>query len=68
MTGAYLRVKRDGKWKSVEVEYLTDNERSLLLQNRSAKELFNWIDVLCTTLLRAEEEIRHLEDSIFNEH
>ena len=27
MTGAYLRVKRDGKYHNIEVEHLTDDER-----------------------------------------
>ena len=26
MTGMYVRVKRDGNWKNVELEYLTEAE------------------------------------------
>ena len=47
MTGAYLRVKRLGKWQNVEVEYLTPEEREELFINRSKTELLNWIDMLC---------------------
>lgn len=53
MTGAYLRVKRDGKWQNIEVEYLTREERKEAL-----KDSFNtisWIDMLCEKLLEYEE-------------
>ena len=33
MTGAYLRVQRDGKWLSLEVEHLTSEEREETLKN-----------------------------------
>ena len=52
MTGAYLRVKRDGKWDNVEVEHLTDDERKQLLKDdpRSLK----WINLLCKKLVEVE--------------
>ena len=50
MTGAYMRVKRDGKWKSIEVEFLTHDERRKSLGGRSEEELLNWIDLLCVKL------------------
>lgn len=50
MTGAYLRVQRDGKWQPVEVEYLTKEERLALFEKRSPVELCRWLDVVCETL------------------
>jgi len=26
MTGAFVRIKRDGKWKNIEIDCLTDDE------------------------------------------
>lgn len=48
MTGAYLRVERDGKWKTVEVEFLTDEERETLLKDDP--RLINWLHLVCNTL------------------
>jgi len=50
MTGAYLRVKRDGKWQAVEVEYLTKEERWELLSKRTPGELCRWLDIVCEEL------------------
>ncbi len=44
MTGAYIRVKRDGKWQNIEVEHLTDAEREEALKD---KDLMGWIHMLC---------------------
>jgi hypothetical protein len=56
MTGAYLRVKRGGKWEAVEVERLTPEERRELLGHRSAGELMRWMDVMCDALVAAERD------------
>lgn len=50
MTGAYLRVERDGKWQSIEVEYLTFEERAALFAHRDNAELMRWLNMLCDTL------------------
>lgn len=50
MTGAYLRVKRDGKWQAVEVEHLTASERQEAFKDRSPEELIRWIEMLCTVI------------------
>lgn len=57
MTGAYLRVKRDGKCQSVEVEYMTPDERAEQFGSRSNAELLRWIDVLCSQLVIAEKTL-----------
>lgn len=57
MTGAYLRVNRDGKWKNIEVEHLTATERSDVFRDRSPEELVRWIDMLCTTIVDIQNVI-----------
>lgn len=54
MTGAYLRIKRDGEVKNIEVEYLTDEEREQKLGNRTPEELVRWINLLCKTITGEE--------------
>ena len=49
MTGAYLRIKRDGKWGNVEVDQLTDEELENLAEQQPergwtwARFLAKWI-------------------------
>lgn len=50
MTGAYLRIKRDGEWQRVEIEYLTSDERREALKDRTPDELLRWIEVLCQVI------------------
>ena len=54
MTGAYLRVERDGKYENIEVEYLTDEEREHLL--RKDGRLIKWLHLVCKTLASIEED------------
>lgn len=58
MTGAYLRVHRDGKWQSLEVEYLTDDERKMFLTGGSKGEvkLLLWLNLVCKRLVSLEEK------------
>ncbi len=55
MTGAYLRVKRDGKWVIIEVEYLTDEERIEILSKDD--RVIHWLNLVCETLVDAEKFI-----------
>ena len=50
MTGAYLRVQRDGKWENLEVEFLTDEERSEMFLDRESDELVRWLNLVCGKL------------------
>lgn len=52
MTGAYLKVYRDGKWDAIEVEYLTNQEREELLET---KDLMNWLYCVCDAIVKMEE-------------
>ena len=47
MTGAYLRVKRKGKWQNVKIEYLSDKEREELFKESSTEELLKWLNFMC---------------------
>jgi len=63
MTGAYLRVKRDGKWQSIEIEYLTNEERILAFKNKDAKECYRWIVMLCKEITKAEKTIAEFKST-----
>jgi hypothetical protein len=62
MTGAYLRVKRNDKWENIEVEHLTDDERTKLFLERSPRELVNWLDMCCRELVKAESFLKTLDE------
>ena len=47
MTGAYLRVKREGKWQNIEIEYLTDGEREELFKEAGTEEVLKWLNFMC---------------------
>lgn len=59
MTGAYLRVKRDGKWENIEVEHLTDQERETILQDDD--RLIKWLHIVCQKLVETEALLQELE-------
>ncbi len=52
MTGAYLRVKRNGKYENIEVEHLTEYEREDILLND--ERLIKWLHIVCNKLIFAE--------------
>lgn len=56
MTGAYLRVQRDGEWQSLEVEYLTDDERKMWLTGEGEGKLLLWLNLVCKKLAKLEEK------------
>jgi len=58
MTGAYLRVERNGVWESVEVEHLTDKEREIALLGRGDINLLPWLNLVCLSLKKAEQYIK----------
>lgn len=65
MTGAFLRVQRDGKWMNLEVEHLTDEERQEKLG--SDPRLIQWLNLVCATLAQAEGILdRLVEDGILS--
>ena len=47
MTGAYLRIQREGKWQNVEIEYLSDEERQELFKESSTEEVLKWLNFMC---------------------
>ncbi len=61
MTGAYLRVERDGKWENVEVEHLTEDELKAKFLTRSPEELVSWLNMTCSFLRRLQPLIEDLE-------
>lgn len=54
MTQAYLRVCRDGKWKNVEIEHLSDAERIEAFKDKTKEETLNWVNMLCRVLAALE--------------
>ena len=59
MTGAYLRIQREGKWQNVEIEYLTDAERRELFKEANNEELLKWLNFMCS-------EYQHLVLAVIN--
>jgi hypothetical protein len=59
VTGAFLRVQRDGKWQNVEVEHLTDSERENKLKDDP--RLMEWFHLVCKELARVETLFKQLE-------
>ena len=59
MTGAYLRVKRDGKWQALEVEHLTSEEREEMLINDP--RIIQWLNLVCRKLVECETLFKDLE-------
>ena len=47
MTGAYLRIQREGKWQNVEIEYLSDAERAELFKEAGTEEVVKWLNFMC---------------------
>ena len=47
MTGLFVRIVRDGKAVSLELEVLTDEERQDLFKDFPRQKLINCIDTLC---------------------
>lgn len=65
MTGAYLRVKRDGKWCNVGVEKLTHEELFQHFHGRAGEDAVPWLYMLCQKLLECEKLLDSLvEDGI----
>jgi hypothetical protein len=56
MTGAYLFAVRDGKKIPIEVEHLTDDERTEKLKKRNKKEIMQWLNLVCKTLSEIENK------------
>ena len=59
MTGAYLRIQREGKWQNVEIEYLSDAERAELFKEADREELLKWLNFMCS-------EYQHLVLAVIN--
>jgi len=55
MTGAWLRVERNGKWENIEVEYLTEEELDEIIGSRSSCEIMDWLKMTCKMLRTIEE-------------
>ncbi len=64
MTGAFLRVKRNGKMENVEVEYLSPEERLELFKDRDVEEILRWLDLTCSFLCEFEEVPKEEAESI----
>ncbi len=58
MTGAYLRVKRNGTWENIEVEYLTDEERQEVLKDDD--RLMHWLHLVCNKLTSVDNLLKDL--------
>jgi len=50
MTGAYMRVEREGKFLNIEVEHLTNEEREEIFTARTPEQIVNWLNLVCNVL------------------
>jgi len=52
MTGAYVRIERNNKWQSIEIEYLTNKERKAFFKDKTSAEILKWLDLMCEWVAR----------------
>lgn len=65
MTGAYFRVKRNGKFEIIEIEHLTDEERSNLMKDRDPEFVLSCLNLTCKKIQENAEIFNELvEDGI----
>lgn len=62
MTGAFLRIKRDGAWQNIEVERMTKYERRDHFLKLPPEEAMKWMDMLCEEILSLEVDLGTLDD------
>lgn len=66
MTGVYVRIKRNEKWINEEIEHLDNEELNTFLTTKNEVWKTRLIEILCTTIAGAEEEINDLENTLDN--
>jgi hypothetical protein len=49
MTGAFIRIERDGKWQNIEFERLTKEEAKTFFED-NPKDMIKWLMFLHNTL------------------
>ena len=64
MTGAFLRVKRDGKYPNIEVERMTNAERTLAFKNETMTDAVHWVNFLCIELSAVEARLEAIDKAI----
>lgn len=64
MTGAFVRIKRDGKFENIEIEYLSVQERIDLFKDKDKEEILKWLDLTCSVLCEIEEASEIIEAEI----
>lgn len=56
MTGAFLRVCRNGKWENIEIERLSEDELIVAMDGRNHTELVRWIGMLAHAIANIEDQ------------
>jgi hypothetical protein len=46
MTGALIRIERDGRWQNIEIDQLTDAELERFLAGQDVVSLYRWTRLL----------------------
>ena len=62
MTGHFIRVRRDGQWRNVEIEHLTGDEMTRYLDGVSEETAKNWVQSLAHWIrenVQDEVAVRH---------
>ncbi len=53
MTGAYVRIRRNGTYQAIEIEHLTDDERERALAELG-DDVMPWLHLVCHKLAEVE--------------
>lgn len=59
MTGVFFRVEREGKFKNIEIEHMTDDEREQIFKDDSS--LMQAFNLVCQKLAETEKLFDELE-------
>jgi len=63
MTGAYVRIQRDGKWENIEFDQLTDEEMEGFAQSQSGFDGWRWAKFLAKwirdNIIEADIDVSH---------
>lgn len=61
MTDAFVRIKREGALRSIEIEHLTTEERQQFFKNTTKEESLIWLNFLCENLNAVDTFLKNLK-------
>lgn len=64
MTGAYVRIQRNGKWENVEIDQLTDFELAEFAKSQPVEKGWAWTIWLAGWIRNNVKQTQYVEDEI----